>query len=98
MNRPPPQRTLVAGTRPIRRERKVNFAPQDRMAAYGEPTTIVAPAVPARVAVPTPTRRLQRFASRMRALMADDGTGARFAAERQHDDALVRRVARQIRH
>jgi hypothetical protein len=67
------------------------------MAAYGEPTTIAAPAVPARVAVATPTRRLQRFADWMRALLADDGTGARFAAERRHDDGLVRRVERQGR-
>ena len=55
-------------------------------------TTIAAPAVPARAAVANPARRLRRFRRWMRALVADDGTSARFATERQRDEGLVRRV------
>jgi hypothetical protein len=47
--------------------------------------------------LPRSARRLQRFASWIRALMTDDGIGARFATQRRHD-ALMRRVERQNRH
>jgi hypothetical protein len=39
--------------------------------------------------------RLRRLAKRLRALLADDGMSARFKAERQRDDDLVRRVERR---
>jgi hypothetical protein len=40
---------------------------------------------------------LRRLAKRLAAVLADDGTSARFAAERQRDDDLVRRVERRRR-
>jgi hypothetical protein len=43
------------------------------------------------------SRRLRRLTEWLSALLADDGVSARFAAERQRDDDLVRRVERQRR-
>jgi hypothetical protein len=39
-----------------------------------------------------PARRLRRFGGWLAALLADDGVGSRFAAERHRDQGLVRRV------
>jgi hypothetical protein len=41
--------------------------------------------------------RLRRLGDWLSAVMADDGVGARFAAERQRDAGLVRRVERRRR-
>jgi hypothetical protein len=49
-------------------------------------------AAPARAASAAPTHALRRFATWLSALLADDGMSARFAAERHHDEGLVRRV------
>jgi hypothetical protein len=43
----------------------------------------------------SPTRSLRRFATWLSALLADDGFGDRFAAERRRDEGLVRRVERR---
>jgi hypothetical protein len=42
-------------------------------------------------------RRLRRLADWFLSLSADDGVSARFAAERQRDEGLIRRVERQSR-
>jgi hypothetical protein len=47
---------------------------------------------PARAAIVAPAHTLRRFAGWLSALVADDGVGARFAAERERDQGLVRRV------
>jgi hypothetical protein len=47
---------------------------------------------PARAASARPAHSLRRFATWLSALLADDGMSARFAAERRHDEGLVRRV------
>jgi hypothetical protein len=51
--------------------------------------------------VPTPNVvrkwRLRRLGDWLAAVMADDGVGARFAAERRRDEELVRRVERRRR-
>jgi hypothetical protein len=39
-----------------------------------------------------PAHSLRRFATWLSALFADDGMSARLAAERHHDEGLVRRV------
>jgi hypothetical protein len=49
----------------------------------------------ARDASAAPTRSLRLFARWFCALLADDGVSARFAAERQRDEGLVRRVERR---
>ena len=41
-----------------------------------------------------PGRSWRRFAGWISALLADDGFNARFSAERQRDEGLVRRVER----
>lgn len=42
-------------------------------------------------------RRLRRLADWLVSLSADDGVSTRFAAERQRDEDLIRRVERQSR-
>jgi hypothetical protein len=51
----------------------------------------------ARVASAAPAHSLRRVAGWLSALLADNGTSARFAAERRHDEGLVRRVEQQRR-
>jgi hypothetical protein len=46
----------------------------------------------ARASSAAPAHPLRRFATWLSALLADDGMSARFAAERRHDEGLVRRV------
>jgi hypothetical protein len=48
-----------------------------------------------RATVATPARPLRRFAGWLSTLLADDGFSTRFAAERQRDEGLVRRVERR---
>ena len=45
-----------------------------------------------RAGTKAPAGSLRRFAGWLSAVFADDGMSARFAAERQHDAGLVRRV------
>jgi hypothetical protein len=47
---------------------------------------------PARTATRAPAHPLRRFAGWLSELLVDDGVSSRFAAERQHDEGLVRRV------
>jgi hypothetical protein len=47
---------------------------------------------PSRIASAVPAHRLRRLAGRLSALLADGGVGARFSAERGHDERLVHRV------
>jgi hypothetical protein len=57
-----------------------------------DPQSPVSPAPPRGDERP---RWIRRVAIRLSALLADDGMSARFAAERQRDDDLVRRVERR---
>jgi hypothetical protein len=47
---------------------------------------------PARAASAVPAHPLRRFVTWLSALLADDAMSTRFAAERRHDEGLVRRV------
>ena len=64
----------------------------------GAPPTVVGVAhvevASARSASAVPARSWRRFAGWLSALLADDGFNARFSAERQRDEGLVRRVER----
>jgi hypothetical protein len=61
--------------------------------AYGALRTTPDGRAPTRVR----TGRLRRLADWLSALLADDGVSARFDAERQRDEELVRRIARKRR-
>jgi hypothetical protein len=63
----------------------------------GRVSTMTGTAARMPAASPAPARRLARLAGWLSAQLADPGVSARFAAERQRDEGLVRRVERRRR-